>query len=87
MVGTGLQVITLEMSCYLILHLPCSLQENSTTCPATTTAPPSGLSTGGAIAIGIVFGLLSIVAGVVIAMVVVVVLVVMKHRGGGKRYL
>ena len=68
----------------LCLLLPCSLQENSTTCPATTSAPPSGLSTGGVIAIGIIFGLLGLVA-VAIVVVVVVVLVVMFKRRGWKK--
>ena len=64
------------------LHVISPSQENSTTCPATTSAPPSGLSTGGAIAIGVVFGLLGLATVVVVA-VLVVVLVVFKFRGGG----
>lgn len=46
-------------------------QENSTTCPVTTSAPPSGLSNGGDIAIGIIFALLFPLA-VVIAVAVMV---------------
>ena len=60
------------------------MQENFTTCPATTTAPPSGLSTGGAIAIGIIFGLLGLVAVAIVVVVVVVLVVMYKRRGGGK---
>ena len=70
----------------LCLYIPSSFQENSTTCPATTAppAPPSGLSTEGAIAIGVTFGLLVVVVAVAI-IVVVVVVVIFKSRGVGKR--
>ena len=67
----------------LCLYIPSSFQENSTTCPAITAPPSSGLSTDGAIAIGVTLGLLGVV--VAVAIIVVVVLVVMhKRRGVGR---
>ena len=68
----------------LCLYIPSSFQENSTTCPAITAPPSSGLSTDGAIAIGVIFGLLGVVVAVAI-IVVVVVVVMHKRRGVGKR--
>ena len=78
-------VISLHKCHYAYIFLP-PFQENSTTCPATTVppAPPSGLSTEGAIAIGVTLGLLGV--AVAVAIIVVVVVVVMhKRRGVGKR--
>ena len=60
-----------------------SSQENSTACPvaATTSAPPSGLLTSGAIAIGVIFGLLGLVAVAIFAVAMY------KYCGTRKRFL
>ena len=69
-------------------HLtPCSFllaQEKFTTCSATS--PPSGLSQSGAIAIGVVVGLLGMVAIVIAALIVVAVVYKCRRGGGGKSY-
>ena len=61
-------------------------QENSTTCPATTSAPPSGVSVAGSITTGVVFGLLILVA-VAIVVAVLAVVVMYRLRGRKTRYL
>ena len=80
-------VISLHKCHYVYIFLP-PFQENSTTCPATTSAPPPappyGLSTDGAIVIGVTLGLLGVVVAVAIIMVVVLV-VIRKRCGVGKR--
>ena len=77
-----------QTSTLLCPHLPsCTFilsQEMFTTCPATS-PPSSGLSQGGVIAIGVVFGLLSL-AAVVIAALIVVAVMYKWLRGGGKAY-
>ena len=79
-------VISLNKCPYVYIFVS-PFQENSTTCPATT-APPatpsSGLSIAGAIAIGVILGLLGVAVAVAI-IVVVVVVVILKSRGVGKR--
>lgn len=90
-VQTSLHVILNLSACISIYYIhhcssltPPPSQENSTTCPVTTSAPPSGVSNSADIAIGIIFGLVLLLAVAIAVTMLVVLLVMRNRRGGGK---